>query len=195
MILIIDNYDSFTYNLYQLIAMITEEEVSIIRNDVISLDEIKLLSPKGIILSPGPGEPKDSKICLSIIKDLAKDIPLLGVCLGHQAIAISCGGTVDKAKRPVHGKSKLVMHENNNIFRGIASPFTAGCYNSLAVKSENFPECLIIDALDLDGEIMALSHLTYPMYGVQFHPESILTDVGLQIIKNFLEICNVKTIH
>lgn len=194
MILIVDNYDSFTYNLYQFVAVITSDEIKVVRNDVIDVRRIRQLNPRGIILSPGPGYPEDAGACIDIIKQFGPSIPILGVCLGHQAIAVTYGGTVDHATHPLHGKSRLVAHKDSVIFKNVESPFAAGRYHSLAVNSENLPIELVIDAYDVDGEIMALSHIEYPVYGVQFHPESILTTAGEQILRNFLELCNVKTI-
>ena len=194
MILIIDNYDSFTYNLYQAIAVITPE-VKVIRNDAITIDEIRKLNPDGIILSPGPGHPEQAGICIEVIKQLGHTIPILGVCLGHQAIGVAFGGVVGRAPEPLHGKDSLVFHNRGKLFKQVHLPFKAGRYHSLIVERNNLPLDLIIEAEDVKGNIMALSHRHLPVYGVQFHPESILTPEGGQILKNFVELCDAKTIN
>ena len=189
MILIIDNYDSFTYNLYQAVSMFTQV-VKVIRNDAITINEIKQLNPHGIILSPGPGHPKDSGICVEVIRQLGKQIPILGVCLGHQAIAIAFGGSVIRAKEPLHGKDSLIYHDRTDLFKDVSMPFMAGRYHSLIVELSKLPLDLLINAKDTQNNIMALRHFSYPIYGVQFHPESILTPEGGRILKNFVGICN-----
>lgn len=185
MILIIDNYDSFTYNLFQAIAELGVE-AKVVRNDQISLAEIEKLAPKGIILSPGPGRPEESGICLEILKD--PKVPVLGVCLGHQAIGLMYGATVERAPEIVHGKESLVFHNRKKLFKGMPLPFKAGRYHSLVVK--NLPPALKADAETPEGLIMALSHVTLPLYGVQFHPESILTPEGKILLKNFVGLCS-----
>lgn len=190
MILIIDNYDSFTYNLYQAIAVLTDK-VLVIRNDKISIAEIKELKPAGIILSPGPGIPENSGICIEIIKQLGCKTPILGVCLGHQAIAVAFGGKVSRATEILHGKDSLIFHNRGKLFKLVHLPFKAARYHSLIVENNNLPIDLVIEAENSAGHIMALSHRRYPIYGVQFHPESILTPEGLQILKNFVGLCNV----
>jgi anthranilate synthase component 2 len=194
MILIIDNYDSFTYNLYQALAVITDN-VKVIRNDAITIDEIKELNPSGIILSPGPGRPENAGICIDIIKNIGANTPILGVCLGHQAIGVAFGGVVARASEPLHGKDSLIFHNNGLIFKNVSLPFKAGRYHSLIVEKDTLPEELIIEAEDVNGSIMALTHRSYPIYGVQFHPESILTPEGVVILKNFVEKCNAKIIY
>lgn len=194
MILIIDNYDSFTYNLYQLVQPMTISEVNVVRNDKITLTQIRQIAPACIILSPGPGVPDESRLCLEITQALGGEIPILGVCLGHQIIATVYGGIVGKAKYPLHGKGRVVRHQNGKLFNNIPNRFMAARYNSLIVNEESFPGDLVIDAYDDNGEIMAISHRVYPIYGVQFHPEAILTEHGQNIMQNFLEIANVKTI-
>lgn len=194
MILIIDNYDSFTYNLYQALAVITDE-VRVIRNDAITIEEIRQLKPDGIILSPGPGRPEQAGICIEVIKQLGQEIPILGVCLGHQAIGIAFGAAVIRAAEPLHGKDSLIFHHRSNLFKQVHLPFKAGRYHSLIVEQNNLPLDLIIEAEDVKGNIMALSHRHYKIFGVQFHPESILTPEGGQILRNFVEICNAKIIH
>lgn len=188
MILIIDNYDSFTYNLYQMVATMVKD-VKIIRNNQITVEEIKGLNPSGIILSPGPGYPKDAGICLDIIRSLGDTIPILGVCLGHQAIGEAFGGVVKRANFALHGKQTLLFHNRSTLFNGVNLPFEAGRYHSLIVEKISLPRELSIDAEDTDGNIMAFSHREYPVFGVQFHPESILTPEGAQIIKNFITVC------
>lgn len=192
MILLIDNYDSFTYNLYQGFV-IAGADVKVVRNDAISIKEIKeLKNLQGIILSPGPGHPTDAGICIEVIQKLGHKIPVFGVCLGHQAIGAAFGGTVDLADKVMHGKSSLIFHNRNKLFAKVHLPFQAARYHSLVVKKNDLPTVLSVEAEDVDGNIMALSHREYPIYGVQFHPESILTPEGQQIINNFVEICNAK---
>jgi anthranilate synthase component 2 len=188
MILIIDNYDSFTYNLYQAVATLTDN-VKVIRNDELTLNEIKQLNPAGIILSPGPGRPEASGICIAVIQELGKTIPVLGVCLGHQAIGVAFGGVVSQAPQILHGKDSLVFHMRGNLFKDVHLPFRAARYHSLIVEKDTLPPQLQVEAEDVAGNIMALSHRQYPIYGVQFHPESILTPEGGQILKNFIGMC------
>lgn len=188
MILIIDNYDSFTYNLYQIIAEITPD-VQVVRNDAITIAEIKKLKPSGIILSPGPGYPDKAGICVDLIKQLGTSTPILGVCLGHQAIGTAFGGVVDRAAYAIHGKQTLLFHNRSLLFSGLPLPFQAGRYHSLIVEKVSFPRELNVDAEDADGNIMAMSHREYPIFGLQFHPESILTPEGNHILKNFLDFC------
>lgn len=192
MILLIDNYDSFTYNLYQGFV-IAGADVKVVRNDAISIKEIEeLKNLQGIVLSPGPGHPTDAGICIEIIQKLGHKIPVFGVCLGHQAIGAAFGGTVDLADKVMHGKSSLIFHNRNKLFAKVHLPFQAARYHSLVVKKNDLPTVLSVEAEDVDGNIMALSHREYPIYGVQFHPESILTSEGQQIINNFVEICDAK---
>lgn len=185
MILIIDNYDSFTYNLYQAIAEIAGD-VKVVRNDQITMEEIEKLAPKGIILSPGPGRPEESGVCLDVIKK--SKVPVLGVCLGHQAIGLTFGAEVSRSPEILHGKESLIFHTRKKLFKGMSLPFKAGRYHSLRVK--NLPPVLHVDAETPDGMVMALSHETRPLFGVQFHPESILTPEGKTLLKNFVEICS-----
>ncbi|HBT51475.1 MAG TPA: aminodeoxychorismate/anthranilate synthase component II [Petrotoga sp.] len=187
MILLIDNYDSFTYNIYQTACEF--DDVLVYRNDKLTLKDIEVLKPSHIIISPGPGVPKDAGISIEIIKYFKGVIPILGICLGHQCIAEAFNGKVVRAKEIFHGKtSKIYIKEKENIFKGIDSPFEATRYHSLIVSNEMFPKELKITALTQDGEIMALRHNTCQIYGVQFHPESILTTVGPKLIKNFINI-------
>lgn len=192
MILLIDNYDSFTYNLYQSL-IIAGAVVKVVRNDAIIINEIEKLDDlQGIVLSPGPGHPSNAGICIDIIKNLGHKYPIFGVCLGHQAICAAFGGTVDLADKVMHGKPSLIFHNRSPLFKGVHLPFTAARYHSLVAKKNNLPAVLKIEAEDAEGNIMALSHRQYFIYGVQFHPESILTPEGQQIINNFVRICNAK---
>lgn len=186
MILLIDNYDSFSYNLYQLVGSI-DPEIKVIRNDELTVDEIKELSPDKIILSPGPGRPADAGVCENVVRKLGKDIPLLGVCLGHQAIYEACGGKITYAKKLMHGKqSEITLNTECPVFKGLPEKITAARYHSLAADRETLPESLEITAESDDGEIMAVAHREYPVFGLQFHPESILTPDGRKILENFL---------
>jgi anthranilate synthase/aminodeoxychorismate synthase-like glutamine amidotransferase len=185
MILIIDNYDSFTYNLYQSIAQF-RTNIQVIRNDCITVAAIAKLNPTAIILSPGPSRPENAGICLELIKKLYTTIPILGVCLGHQAITMAFGGKVIQAQEIVHGKQTYIFHNRQNIFNNIPLPFVAGRYHSLIVDKETLPQELIVTAENENETVMALKHTNYPLYGVQFHPESILTPEGNKLISNFL---------
>lgn len=187
MILLIDNYDSFSYNLYQLIGEI-EPDIKIIRNDEMTVDEIKMLSPDRIILSPGPGRPEDAGVIVETAKTLGKDIPILGVCLGHQAICAAFGATVTYAKELMHGKQSEVKFDADcPLFKGCPEVAPVARYHSLAADADTIPECLKITAFTTDGEVMAVQHRKYPIYGVQFHPESIMTPDGKQMLMNFIK--------
>lgn len=186
MILMIDNYDSFTYNLVQYLLMLGAE-VNVARNDRISLAEIQSKNPKGIVISPGPCRPEDAGICVEAIRAFSGKIPMLGVCLGHQAIAVAFGGKVIGAKRLMHGKVSTVTADGESVYRGIQSPFQAMRYHSLAVSREHLPPCLAITAEAEDGEIMGIRHLEHETEGIQFHPESIMTPVGKRLLRNFLD--------
>ncbi len=188
MILIIDNYDSFTFNLYQFVGSINKD-VLVRRNDKITVEEIAELKPSHIILSPGPGYPKDAGICEEVLQNLKESFPIMGVCLGHQAIGEVFGGKVAPAPQLVHGKqSKIMIKGKCKLFEGLHESFPAARYHSLVVEKEGLPDELIVAAETEDGEIMAVKHRDYEVYGVQFHPESIMTPDGMQIIKNFLKI-------
>ena len=191
MILIIDNYDSFTYNLFQYIAPLCDA-VKVVRNDKISIAEIEAYQPSGIILSPGPGRPENAGICVELIRHFSNTIPILGVCLGHQAIAVAFGGDVVAAGDIVHGKSSLVYHNRTSLYQNIPLPFAAGRYHSLLVDRTRLPNILSIDAENSDGLIMGISHQCNPTFGVQFHPESILTPDGRNLLTNFLSLCMEK---
>lgn len=186
MIAVIDNYDSFTYNLVQYLGEI-HGAVQVFRNDEIGVEEIEALEPSHIVISPGPGTPEDAGISKEVISRLGQKIPLLGVCLGHQCIGAVYGGQVERAPRLMHGKSSPVYHYGDDLFLGLPSPFDANRYHSLIV-TEPVPSCLQVTAFTTQGEVMALKHREFPVYGVQFHPESILTQAGKQILKNFCQI-------
>jgi para-aminobenzoate synthetase component II len=186
MILMIDNYDSFTYNLVQYLGEMGQELI-VRRNDKISIEEIERLNPKYLMVSPGPCSPNEAGISMEAIKHFAGKIPIFGVCLGHQAIAQVFGGDVVRADRLMHGKTSEMSHDENTIFKGMPSPFTATRYHSLIVKRETLPNCFEITAETAEGEIMALRHKELPIEGVQFHPESIMTVEGKKLLKNFIE--------
>lgn len=187
MILLIDNYDSFSYNLYQIIGTINPN-IKVIRNDEMTVDEIRQLAPEYIILSPGPKAPKDAGICIEAAKQLGKTSKILGVCLGHQAICEAFGATVGYAKELMHGKQSVCSVDNSSVlFRGLGDEIPVARYHSLAAIESTMPDCLRVTARTDDGEIMAVEHKELSIYGVQFHPESILTPGGIEILKNFLE--------
>lgn len=187
MILLIDNYDSFSYNLFQLIGSLNPD-IKVIRNDAASVKEIEDMKPDAIIISPGPGRPEDAGICIDVVKELGGKIPILGVCLGHQSICTAYGGTISYAKELMHGKqSTTELDKSSPIFQGLPDAIPVARYHSLALLEETLPECLKVTARTEDGEVMAVQHKTYPVYGLQFHPESILTPDGKAIVKNFLE--------
>ena len=187
MILMIDNYDSFTYNLVQYLGSL-REEVKVFRNDKITLSEIKNLGPKKIVISPGPGRPEDAGISCTVIKEFAGQIPILGVCLGHQAIGYVYGGKITGAKRLMHGKTSMIYHNQKERFKGLSNPFEATRYHSLLVERKGLPEVLEITAWTKEKEIMGLKHKKYPVWGVQFHPESILTKQGINLLANFIRL-------
>jgi len=187
MVLVIDNYDSFTYNLVQYLGSLGAEPV-VYRNDKIDLKGIEKLSPERIIISPGPGRPSDAGISEPAIRAFANKVPIMGVCLGHQAIAEVFGGVITAAPRLMHGKTSLIHHDGRNIFKGIKNPFEATRYHSLIVSRESLPDCIEVTAETPQRELMGLAHKEYKIYGVQFHPESILTAEGKKILKNFLLI-------
>jgi len=186
MILMIDNYDSFTYNLVQYLGSLGAQ-IKVFRNDKISIGQIKRIRPKRIVISPGPGRPEDAGISCEVIREFAGSIPILGVCLGHQAIGYVYGGRIIGAKKLMHGKISLIYHNKKDILKGIPNPFEATRYHSLIVERISLPDCLEIIAWTKEKEIMGLKHKKYPLWGVQFHPESILTKQGLNILANFLK--------
>lgn len=187
MILVIDNYDSFTYNLVQYLGELGAN-IKVFRNDKVSIRDITTLKPTHILISPGPGKPKDAGISKEVIRKFAGRIPILGVCLGHQCIGEVYGGKVIRAHRLMHGKTSLIYHNSRTIFKGLLNPFEATRYHSLLVERKSFPDCLEIIAETKEREIMGLKHKKYLLWGVQFHPESILTAEGKKLLKNFLKI-------
>lgn len=189
MILLIDNYDSFSYNLYQMIGTINQD-LKVIRNDAMSVKEIEDLDPEVIIISPGPGRPEDAGVCIDVIKALGDRFPILGVCLGHQAICQAFGATVTYAKCLMHGKQSVIRMENDPLFEGIGQETEVARYHSLAADPDTIPDCLKVIATADDGEVMAVKHRDYPIYGVQFHPESIMTPEGGRMLKNFISIAS-----
>ena len=187
MILLIDNYDSFSYNLYQLVGSL-DPEIKVVRNDALSVKEIDALNPKAIIVSPGPGRPEDAGICIEAIRELGPKYPILGVCLGHQSICAAFGATITYAKELIHGKQSSVSLEKDAIFEGVENGALVARYHSLAADPSTIPSCLKVIATADDGEIMAVKHTDYPVYGLQFHPESVMTPSGKTILANFLKI-------
>ncbi len=194
MILMIDNYDSFTYNLVQYLSEIGAE-LKVVRNDERTVDQLLALKPQGIVISPGPGRPEGAGVCLELIKAAAGNIPLLGVCLGHQSIAQAFGATIDYAPTLMHGKTSAINHEESILFKGLTNPFVATRYHSLVVKPDTVPDGFTVTAKTADGVIMALENKALRLFGVQFHPESIMTPDGKDILRNFLsEVGIVATV-
>ena len=188
MLLVIDNYDSFTYNLVQYFGELGAD-IRVHRNNEITIGEIEAMSPRRIVISPGPGRPEDAGITVEAIRRFGPQVPLLGVCLGHQAIGMVYGATVCRAKAPIHGKTSTVTHDGKGVFRGLSQPFEAGRYHSLVIANDSVPADLEVAARTKDeGIIMGVRHRTHPVHGVQFHPESVLTAEGRRILKNFLEL-------
>jgi len=186
MILLIDNYDSFSYNLYQLIGSINPD-IKVIRNDTMTVEEIDRLNPEAIVISPGPGRPEDAGVCIDVIKKLGSRIPILGVCLGHQAIAMAFGGKVSYAKTLMHGKQSIArLDTSTTLFKGLPDKTEVARYHSLSADPDTLPDCLQITAEADDDEIMAVQHKEYPIFGMQFHPESIMTPEGKPMLENFL---------
>jgi anthranilate synthase/aminodeoxychorismate synthase-like glutamine amidotransferase len=188
MVLVIDNYDSFTYNLVQYLGELGAD-VRVRRNDAVTIGEIEVMAPDQILISPGPGRPENAGISVDVIKRFGPTTPVLGVCLGHQAIGVVYGGTVCRAATPMHGKTSTIVHDRKGVFAGIHDPFPAGRYHSLMISGADVPRDLEVSArTQEDGTIMAVRHRTYPVHGVQFHPESVLTDEGRTILRNFLDM-------
>lgn len=187
MILMIDNYDSFTYNLVQYLGVLGAD-VKVRRNDQTSLEEIEAMGPERLVISPGPGVPQSSGIIVPTVQRFYRQVPILGVCLGHQAVAVAFGGRIVRATKLMHGKVSQIYHNGRGVFRDVPDPFIATRYHSLAVDRKSLPSCLEISARVEDGEIMGLSHRDYPVHGIQFHPESILTKEGMHILENFLSL-------
>jgi anthranilate synthase/aminodeoxychorismate synthase-like glutamine amidotransferase len=186
MIFILDNYDSFTYNLVQYFSEIYPD-IRVARNDKISVDEIRGLNPAGIVISPGPCTPREAGISVDVVKVLGRETPILGVCLGHQSIGAAYGGKIVGAPVLMHGKVSDIYHDGNGVYKGLDNPFTATRYHSLIIERDSCPECLTVTAETKDGIIMGVRHKEYPVEGVQFHPESILTECGKQVVQNFIE--------
>lgn len=186
-VLLLDNYDSFTYNLLHYLAELGAE-TEVVRNDALTIEDIRRKNPQGILISPGPGRPEDAGICPDVIRELGAEYPIFGVCLGHQAIGMVFGGTVKRAPEPMHGKTSAVIHHGKGVFAGLPSPFTATRYHSLIVDKAGFPDALEITAETEDGLIMGLQHREFPIHGVQFHPESIASERGHDLLQNFLRM-------
>jgi anthranilate synthase/aminodeoxychorismate synthase-like glutamine amidotransferase len=192
MIVLIDNYDSFTYNLVQ--AMSSQgAEIKVFRNDETSVEEVAKLKPRGIVLSPGPCTPREAGICVELVKKMPGKIPILGVCIGHQCIAVAFGGVVSNAQRIMHGKTSMITYEKSDLYRGMKNPFAAGRYHSLSVIRDTLPPELAVDATSEDGEVMGMHHFEHKTFGVQFHPESVLTPGGKRLLRNFLQIVEETT--
>jgi anthranilate synthase component 2 len=186
MILVIDNYDSFTYNIVQYLGELGAD-IEVVRNDEVTVEDILKKKPDHILISPGPCSPKEAGVSVEVIQKLAGKIPILGVCLGHQSIGYAFGGEVVRAKTLMHGKTSKISHDGKGVFKGLPNPFTATRYHSLVIKKESLPKDLLVTATSEDGEIMGVRHKTLPVEGVQFHPESILTESGKSLLKNFLD--------
>jgi anthranilate synthase/aminodeoxychorismate synthase-like glutamine amidotransferase len=187
MIVLIDNYDSFTYNLVQVMAPLGVE-IRVFRNDAITVEEVAALKPDAVIVSPGPCTPREAGISVPLIRRLSGEVPILGVCLGHQSLGVAFGATVANAQRIMHGKVSQIRHDGAPLYRGLSNPFPAGRYHSLAVVAATLPPELVPDAFSEDGEIMGMHHLTHRTFGVQFHPESVLTPSGKRLLRNFVEL-------
>ena len=193
MILLIDNYDSFVWNLARYVSELGHTRI-VVRNDATSLDQIAALAPSHIIVSPGPCSPAEAGISNAVIAELGGNVPILGVCLGHQCIGAALGGKVARARRPMHGKTSLVHHDGSGVFAGLPDPLRVTRYHSLIVEDEALPECLEVTARSEEGEIMALAHRTQPTVGVQFHPEAVLTEHGHDLLRNFLSLGTANTV-
>ncbi len=187
MIVLIDNYDSFTYNLVQMMASLGAD-IRVFRNDAVTVDQVEAMKPDAVVVSPGPCTPAEAGISVDLIRRLSGRLPVLGVCLGHQSLGVAFGATVSNAKRIMHGKVSQVRHDRTGLYKGLANPFPAGRYHSLAVLSGTLPPELIPDAFSEDDEIMGMHHASHPTFGVQFHPESVLTPSGKRLLRNFLDI-------
>jgi anthranilate synthase/aminodeoxychorismate synthase-like glutamine amidotransferase len=187
MIVMIDNYDSFTYNLVQYLKILGTD-VRVFRNDAVTIPELADLSPAGFVISPGPGRPESAGISVELIRHFSGQKPILGVCLGHQAIAVAFGGSITSARRLMHGKTSAITTDGRGLFGGVSSPFAAMRYHSLAVCADDLPSCLHVSAESEDNEIMGIRHLDHPTEGIQFHPESIMTPVGKRLLRNFLNL-------
>ena len=191
MILFVDNYDSFTYNLVSMMGVL-EPGLEVVRNDAVTVAEVLAMDLDGLVLSPGPGHPRDAGVCPALVAALAPSVPILGVCLGHQVIVEAFGGRVDRAGRPMHGKTSAMAHDGTGLLAGLPSPFPVGRYHSLAARADRVPGCLAVQGTAPDGEIMAVRHRDYDCHGVQFHPESILTPGGMDLLRNFVDLCRLR---
>ena len=187
MIVLIDNYDSFTYNLVQAMAALGAD-IRVFRNDAVTVDQVEALAPEAVVISPGPCTPKEAGISVELIRRVSGRLPLLGVCLGHQSIGAAFGATVSNARRIMHGKVSRIRHDGTGLYKGMANPFPAGRYHSLAILKDTLPPELVPDAFSEEDEIMGMHHTVHPTYGVQFHPESVLTPTGKRLLRNFLDI-------
>lgn len=187
MILVLDNYDSFTFNLVQYLGQLGAD-LKVLRNDETTVEEIAAMAPEKILVSPGPCSPAEAGISVDVIKTFGPELPVFGVCLGHQSIGVAFGGNVVRAERLMHGKTSPIHHEGANVFKGMPSPFDATRYHSLIIEKESLPDCLRVTAQTAEGEIMGVEHTEYPVFGVQFHPESVLTEDGMRMMRNFLEL-------
>ena len=187
MIVLIDNYESFTYNLVQMMASLGAD-IRVFRNDAVTVEAVEAMDPDAVVISPGPCTPKEAGISVALIQRMSGKIPVLGVCLGHQSLAVAFGATVSNAKRIMHGKVSPVRHDGAGLYKGMGNPFQAGRYHSLAVIKDTLPPELVADAFSDDGEIMGMHHVSHQTYGVQFHPESVLTPAGKKLLRNFLDI-------
>ncbi len=192
MIVLIDNYDSFTYNLVQMMASLGAD-IRVFRNDAITVEAVEAMAPEAVVISPGPCTPNEAGISVALIRRMTGRIPVLGVCLGHQSLGVAFGATVSNAKRIMHGKVSQVRHEGAGLYKGMGNPFPAGRYHSLAVLKETLPPELVADAFSEDDEIMGMHHVSHATFGVQFHPESVLTPSGKKLMRNFLEIVSQKS--
>ncbi|MCR4650627.1 MAG: aminodeoxychorismate/anthranilate synthase component II [Lachnospiraceae bacterium] len=189
MILLLDNYDSFSYNVFQLVGSI-EPDIKVVRNDEITIEEIAAMHPEAIIISPGPGRPADAGVCEDVIRTFHKEIPILGICLGHQAICEAFGATVSYASKLMHGKQQNIKKTGDSVlFKGLGDSFPAARYHSLAVIPDTLPEELKVTAVSIEGDVMAIEHTEYPVFGLQFHPESVMTPDGKKMIENFFAVC------
>jgi anthranilate synthase/aminodeoxychorismate synthase-like glutamine amidotransferase len=188
MILFVDNYDSFTYNLVSMMGAL-EPRLEVVRNDAITVEGALAMDLTGLVISPGPGHPRDAGACIELVRALAPRVPVLGVCLGHQVITEAFGGTVGRAGKPMHGKVSLMTHDGSGLLAGLPEPMAVGRYHSLSAQASSLPECLRVQGTTPDGEIMALSHRTHRCHGVQFHPESVLTPEGAGLLRNFVDLC------
>ena len=191
MLLVIDNYDSFTYNLVSMMGVL-EPGLEVARNDAVTVAEVLAMDLDGLVLSPGPGHPRDAGVCPALVAALAPSVPILGVCLGHQVIVEAFGGRVDRAGRPMHGKTSAMAHDGTGLLAGLPSPFPVGRYHSLSARADSVPGCLAVQGTAPDGEIMAVRHRDYDCHGVQFHPESILTPGGMDLLRNFVDLCRLR---